>query len=89
MTPIDCPVAFPADPADRRSLWLFRRGEVPAHVYRLDVATGERRLWKTLVPPDSAGVYSVIEFQITPDGQSYFYSYTRLLSQLYLVRGLK
>ena len=50
-------------------------------------ATPERR--KTLVPPDSAGVYSVIEFQITPEGKSYFYSYTRLLSQLYLVRGLK
>ena len=42
-----------------------------------------------LIPPDKAGVYSIIEFVITPDGQSYFYSYTRLLSQLYLVHGLK
>ncbi len=82
----DRPVAFSAD---GRSLWLFRRGEVPAHVYKLDVASGLRQLWKTLVPPDAAGVYSVIEFQITPDGQSYFYSYTRLLSELYVVSGLK
>jgi Tol biopolymer transport system component len=82
----DRPVAFSAD---GKSLWLFRRGEVPGHVYQLDVDTGQRRLWKTLEPPDKAGVYSIIEFQITPDGKSYFYSFTRLLSQLYLVHGLK
>jgi eukaryotic-like serine/threonine-protein kinase len=82
----DRPVAFSAD---GRSLWLFRRGEVPAQVVQLDIATGERRPWKKLIGPDAAGVYSVIEFVITPDGKSYFYSYTRLISQLYLVRGLK
>jgi hypothetical protein len=62
---------------------------MPGHVYQLEIATGRRHLWKTLVPPDAAGVYSIIEFAITPSGHSYFYSYTRLLSQLYLVRGLK
>ena len=40
-----------------------------------------RRTWRASTP--------IIEFQITPDGKSYFYSYTRLLSQLYLVSGLK
>jgi eukaryotic-like serine/threonine-protein kinase len=84
--PDDRPVGWSAD---GQSLWLFRRGEVPAHVYQLNIATGRRHLWKTLVPPDSAGVYSIIEFSITPSGHAYFYSYTRLLSQLYLVRGLK
>jgi eukaryotic-like serine/threonine-protein kinase len=72
-----------------QSLWLFRRGEIPAHIYALDIATGRRQLWKTLSPPDTAGVYSIIEFQITPSGNAYAYSYTRLLSQLYLARGLK
>ncbi|MGH9199846.1 MAG: hypothetical protein ACRD2A_01265, partial [Vicinamibacterales bacterium] len=84
--PGDRPVGWSAD---GRSLWLFRRSEVPAHVFRLDIDTGRRNLWKTLVPPDVAGVYSIIEFRITPTGHSYFYSYTRLLSQLYLVRRLK
>lgn len=84
--PGDRPVAWSAD---GRSLWIFRRGEIPARVYQLDVTTGRRHLWKTLIPPDSAGVYSIIEFQVTPTGHSYFYGYTRLLSQLYLVRGLK
>jgi len=51
--------------------------------------TGTRRLWKSLIPPDAAGVYSIVEFRITPRGDAYAYSYTRLVSQLYLVRGLK
>jgi WD40 repeat protein len=84
--PEDRPIAWTGD---GKALWLFRRGEVPAHVYQLDIATGQKKLWKTLVPPDTAGVYSVIEFQITPSGHSYFYSYTRLSSQLFLVHGVK
>jgi dipeptidyl aminopeptidase/acylaminoacyl peptidase len=84
--PGDRPVAWSAD---ARSLWLFRRGEVPTNVFRLDIATGRRELWKTLVPPDPAGVYSIIEFCITPAGDAYFYSYRRLLSQLFLVTGLE
>jgi eukaryotic-like serine/threonine-protein kinase len=84
--PDDRPVGWSVD---GRSLWLFRRGEVPAHVYQLDIETGRRRLWKTLVPPDAAGVYSISEFRITPTGHAYAYSYVRLLSQLYLVRGPK
>ena len=82
----DRPIAWSAD---GRSLWLFRRGEVPTYVDRLDITTGRRELWKTLLPPDPAGVYSIIEFKVTPTGHSYFYSYTRLLSQLFLVTGLR
>ena len=84
--PGERPVAWSAD---GRSLWLIRRGEVPAQVWRLEIASGRRHLWKTLVPRDPAGAYSIIEFETTPSGHAYFYSYTRLLSQLYLVRGLK
>lgn len=75
--------------ADGRSLWVFQRGEIPAQVFQVDVATGRRQLWKTLDPPDPAGVYSIIEFQVTPTGHSYFYSYSRVLSHLYLVRSLR
>jgi WD40 repeat protein len=82
----DRPVAWSAD---GQSLWLFRRSEVPAPVMKLDVATGKRQLWKKLVPPDAAGVYSIIEFHITPTGNAYVYSYSRLLSQLYQVEHMK
>jgi hypothetical protein len=75
--------------ADGKALWIFRRGEVPAQVIKLEIATGRREPWKKLAPSDLAGVYSITEFAITPAGHAYFYSYRRLLSQLYLVRGIK
>jgi hypothetical protein len=81
----DRPVAWSAD---RKSLWVFRRGEVPAPVYLVDIATGKRTLWKLLSPLDATGVYTIGEFRITPTAHAYAYSYTRLVSQLYLVRGL-
>jgi WD40 repeat protein len=84
--PQDRPVSWTPD---GKSLWTFRRGEVPASVFQLNLTTGESRLWKSLVPPDAAGVYTIQEFRITPKGDAYAYGYSRLLSQLYLVRGLK
>jgi eukaryotic-like serine/threonine-protein kinase len=82
----DRPVAWSAD---GRSLWVFRRGEVPAEVARLDISTGQRQLWKKLTPPDPSGVYSISDFCVTRDGRAYFYSYKRALSQLYTVTGLR
>jgi WD40 repeat protein len=84
--PGERPVSFTSD---GRSLWVFRRGEVPAHIYRLEIDSGSRKLWKTLVPPDTAGVYSIDEFKVTRSGAAYFYSYRRSLSELYEVRGLR
>jgi Tol biopolymer transport system component len=70
-------------------LWVFRRNEMPGEILRLDLRTGQRDVWKTLNPPDADGIYSIIDAQITPAGHAYAYTYTRLLSQLYLVQGLK
>jgi hypothetical protein len=82
----DRPVAWTLDD---RFLWIFRRAEVPAPVIRLEIATGRRETLKTLLTSDVAGVDSVTEFAITPNGDTYFYGYTRLLSQLFVVRGIK
>jgi WD40 repeat protein len=84
--PHDRPVAWTPDGG---SLWVFRRGEMPARIYRIDLASGRRQLWKTIAPADLAGVYSITDFEVTPDGASYFYSYRRVLSELYVVRGLR
>jgi len=55
----------------------------------VDVATGKRERWKELRPSDSAGVVAVGGIRVAPDGRSYVYTYPRLLSDLYLVEGLK
>ena len=74
---------------DGESLWIFRRSEVPAHIDRLEIATGRRERWRALMPADAAGVYSILGVRITPSGHSYFYNYRQTLSELYEVRGLR
>ena len=75
--------------ADGRSIYFYKPGDLPAKVYRLDLSTGQRTLWKELMPSDSAGVSRLGPIVITPDGRSCLYGYHRILSDLYLVEGLK
>jgi Tol biopolymer transport system component len=74
---------------DGRSLYVRRLGEVPVKIYRLDIVTGQRALWKELGPPDLAGVSSIGAAAITRDARWYAYTYHSRLSSLYLVEGLK
>ena len=77
--------------ADGRCLYVRQRVELysPARVFRLDLKTGKRLLWKELFPEDSAGVVGTDAIRLTPDGRSYAYNYYRVLSDLYLVEGLQ
>jgi serine/threonine protein kinase/WD40 repeat protein len=74
---------------DGRSLFVRRRGEVPLRVWKLDLATGRKELWKELLPRDPAGVSTIAPVLITPDEKAYVYSYTRSLGELFVVDGLK
>jgi len=82
----DAPISWAAD---GRSLFVYHLGDVPAHVYKLDVATGHKQPWKQLIPPDVSGVTDVSAIFITPDGNNYVYEYGRTLSDLYLVNDVK
>src|SRR5262249_53573684 len=82
-------VEIPTRWRDLRSLYVFRRGELPAKVYLFDIPTGHKELWKELVPADASGVVDVPSICPTADGRSYVYSYTRVLSNLFLVEGVK
>jgi serine/threonine protein kinase/Tol biopolymer transport system component len=75
--------------ADEHSLFVLARGEVPAQVYRVDLATGQRTFWKSMEPADSAGIDTIGRVMLSADDKSYVYSYVRTLSDLYLVEGLK
>src|SRR5258706_930696 len=71
------------------SLYVFRRGDLPSQVMRLDLATGRKERVLDLMPPDPAGVVEIVSVQLTPDAASYAYSYHRILSDLLLAEGLK
>jgi serine/threonine protein kinase/Tol biopolymer transport system component len=85
---LDSEAAVHQRSADGRFLYVNRRGEAPANVYRLDLSNGQNELWRTLMPSDAAGVWTITS-NPTPDGKSYVYNYPRTLSDLYLVDGLK
>src|SRR6266581_27941 len=82
----EAPIAWTSD---GRFLFVYRLGEVPATVNRLDLATGRKQLWKQLVPPDVSGVTDISSVLITPDGNNYVYEFGRTLSDLYLVNDLR
>jgi serine/threonine protein kinase len=82
----DAPVGWTSD---GHSLFVYRLGEVPAKVDKLDLATGRRQSWKQLVPPDVSGVTDISAILITADGNNYVYEYGRILSDLYLVNDVK
>ena len=74
---------------DGQSIFVYNPGDLPAKVYALNPATGQKHLWKTLIPTDAAGITDLGPILITPDGKSYVYEYGRTLSDLYLVEGIK
>jgi len=75
--------------ADGRALFLFRDGELPGPVFRLDLATGRREPWKEFMPSDPAGVGLINPALLTADARHYVYSFRRVLSDLYLAEGLR
>src|SRR5579863_3848567 len=84
------PGEFPtAWSSDGRSLFLMTRGQIPAQVFRVDVATGQKTLWRAFEPADAAGIDTIRGVLVSSDNKAYVYGYTRTLSDLYLVQGLK
>ncbi len=73
---------------DGHGLFVYQTGEVPARVYRVDLASGKRTLWKQLAPGDTAGVATIGPILVTPDGKTFVYGFHRTLADLYLVEGL-
>jgi Tol biopolymer transport system component len=59
-------------------------------VFRVDLSTGRRDVWRTLAPMDTAGVETMpVTFRMVSDGSAYCYSYLRRLGDLFVVRGLQ
>jgi Tol biopolymer transport system component/predicted Ser/Thr protein kinase len=86
MEPGDIPINWSQD---AHSIYLYRSGEVPAKVYRLELATGKKTVWKQIAPLDPTGVSTIGPILMTPDGKTYVYGFHRTLGDLYLVEGLK
>ncbi|HWZ85997.1 MAG TPA: hypothetical protein VN032_07350, partial [Thermoanaerobaculia bacterium] len=76
---------------DGRWLYVLRKGDpFRNQIYRVELATGRRELWKEIAPDDRVGTYGIRDVALTPDGRGYAYSLGRTASSdLYLVEGLR
>jgi Tol biopolymer transport system component/predicted Ser/Thr protein kinase len=82
----ELPVAWSSD---GRSIFVYRSAELPAKVDLIELSTGRRTPWKELRPSDPAGVEFIGPILMTADAKTYVYGYRRLLTDLYVVDGLK
>jgi hypothetical protein len=74
---------------DGRSLLVHRRRGEPIRIDRVDTATGRAELWREITPADRAGMTEIYPVRISSDESTLSYTVQRLLSELYLVDGLK
>jgi Tol biopolymer transport system component len=81
----DVPVQWSADGA---ALYVARGAGVPWVIDRADLATGRRTHLVDIRARDAAGL-RLSMLSITPDGKCYVHSFSRLLTDLFVVDGLR
>ena len=85
LRPGELPIRFSED---GRALLVARGNGLPWVVERMDIATGRRTPAIEIRAREAAGLrLSIID--VTPDARHYVHSYSRLLTDLFVVKGLK
>jgi eukaryotic-like serine/threonine-protein kinase len=74
---------------DGRGLYVFRENGRRFEIKVLDQATGKRASQRVVESEDPAGLICFGPVLVTADGGAYAYNYFRILSDLYVVEGLK
>jgi eukaryotic-like serine/threonine-protein kinase len=73
---------------DGKSL-LVGNANIPSSVFMIDLATGQRKPFKSFTLADPTGLFDLAPPSFSHDLKSYVYSYNRITSDLYIVEGLK
>jgi hypothetical protein len=74
--------------ASGEEAYTFERNELLGRIWKVNLETGAREIWRELAPSDRSGVLVQGAVAITPDGSAYAYSYSLTLGALHLVKGL-
>jgi eukaryotic-like serine/threonine-protein kinase len=73
---------------DPKFMYVSQWKQPSIKIYRLNIETGQRQLFKEVNPVDTTGLCDLSHILLSADGRAYVYGYTRLLSDLYLVKGV-
>jgi Tol biopolymer transport system component len=71
------------------ALLVYRAGEVPVKILRVDIETGDHTPWKELAPAYRTGFTGNSEVRVSANCQSLGYSSLYLTSDLWIVDGLR
>jgi eukaryotic-like serine/threonine-protein kinase len=75
--------------SDGSALYGYHTGELPSRIYKLEIDSGKQTVVQQLRPGVPAGVVMVAPVQVSRDGTRFAYSYSQVLSVLYLISGLR
>jgi Tol biopolymer transport system component len=77
--------------SDGKSFYVVARGDFRdgTPITKVDLATGEREVIKTVAAADRAGVAGFDGACVSADGSTIAFSYTRILSTLYVLESAK
>jgi Tol biopolymer transport system component len=87
LEPTDDPLRWTAD--GRSLFFSSSKDTFPARVYRLDLETGRREVWKEFMPSDPTGITNIGPSSISADGKTVLFGYSHTLSDLYVADGLR
>jgi len=74
---------------DGRSLLVFHANQLPVRVEKVELESGRRTLVQELAPADRSGVLGIGTVSVSGDGKWYAYGYSRDVSQLFTVEGVR
>lgn len=74
---------------DSASIYGYHAGRLPAEVYKVNVATGEKKVVQELLSTPPAGAVTLTPLVVTRNGSRFAYSYYQMRSVLYMVSGLR
>ncbi len=75
--------------ADGKAVFFHSLGAIPVPIRKVDALTGRSEVVRTLSPGDRSGVQWVSPVAMTADAKRFVFSYQRVISDLYVVEGLK
>jgi hypothetical protein len=75
--------------ADSQGVFVDSPDEVPIKVKRFDLATGAITPWKEIAIPDLAGASNAPELVMNASGDAYAYSVFKMMTDLFVVDGLR
>jgi eukaryotic-like serine/threonine-protein kinase len=91
--PRELPLPFAASPvqwsADGKTLFVMQMDPWLSSIrlFRVDVATGQSKLWKEVSPSDPVGLSGYLNLVMSSNERAYAYSYFKNLSELFVFDG--